>query len=322
MLQATPVTWRMLLQAEWGRDRRLKIMVGGEALDRDLATALVKRGSQVWNLYGPTETTVWSTVWQVPDEFKTIAIGHPIANTRVYVLDQRLQPVPVGVPGELHIGGVSLARGYLGRPDLTNEKFISDPFSAEAGARMYKTGDLVRWLPDGNIEYLGRLDHQVKVRGFRIELGEIEAVLREHPAVRETVVVARKDASGEKSLVAYLVPHAMQQPTLGDLRAHVRQKLPNYMVPSAFVLLESLPITPNGKVDRRALPSPEERRLQTAHEYEAPRTPLQRDLAAIWAEVLRLDRVGIHDNFFELGGHSLLANALGRGHRKENEKTA
>ncbi|MGH2412160.1 MAG: amino acid adenylation domain-containing protein, partial [Microcystaceae cyanobacterium] len=239
-------------------------------------------------------------------------IGRPIANTQIYLLDPHGQPVPIGVPGELHIGGVGLARGYLNRPDLTQEKFIANPFSSQAGARLYKTGDLARYLPDGNIEYLGRLDHQVKIRGFRIELGEIEAVLAQHLQVREAIVMVREERPGDKRLVAYLVLNSYQQvpPTRDELRHFLKQKLPEYMVPSAFVVLESLPLTPNGKIDRRALPAPDSASSGREAGLVLPRTPLEATLAAIWAEILKLDQVGIHDNFFELGGHSLLATQV------------
>ncbi|MFQ5796950.1 MAG: condensation domain-containing protein, partial [Candidatus Bipolaricaulia bacterium] len=215
-----------------------------------------------------------------------------------------------GVPGELHIGGVGLARGYLNRPELTEKKFIPHPFSEEPGARLYKTGDCVRYLPDGNIEFLRRIDHQVKIRGFRIELGEIEAVLVNHPAVQETVVMAREDTPGDKRLVAYVVPKQAQAPTINELRSFLKEKLPDYMVPSAFVPLEALPFTPNGKVDRRALPAPDQIRPQMEETFVSPRTPVEESLAAIWRDLLELKQVGIHDNFFELGGHSLLATQV------------
>jgi non-ribosomal peptide synthase protein (TIGR01720 family) len=236
-----------------------------------------------------------------------VPIGKPIANTQTYILDERMQVVQVGVAGELHIGGVGLARGYFKRSDLTAEKFISHPFSTEPGARMYKTGDLARYLPDGNIEFLGRIDHQVKIRGFRIELGEIEAVLAQHEDVREAVVLKREDVPGEQRLVAYVLAQAESSPTLGELRRHVSDKLPDYMIPSAFVMLDALPLTPNGKVDRRALPAPDGTRPELAQPYEAPRTEVEHTLAAIWSEVLRVEQLGIHDNFFERGGDSILS---------------
>jgi acyl carrier protein len=245
-----------------------------------------------------------------------VTIGRPIANTQIYLLDEHLQPVPVGVPGELYIGGAGLARGYLNRPELTAQKFIANPFSHEPNARLYKTGDLARYLRDGNIEYLGRIDHQVKVRGFRIELGEIEAVLSQHPAVQQNVVVVREDISGNQQLVAYLVPHPEQAPTASELRHFLKQQLPEYMVPSVFVTLDTLPLTPNGKVDRRALPSPEGLRIELAATYVAPRTELEQMITTVWQEVLRVEKVGMHDNFFDLGGHSLLVVQV---HRKLQE---
>jgi acyl carrier protein len=217
--------------------------------------------------------------------------------------------VPVGVRGEIHIGGVQVARGYLHRPELTAEHFIPDPFSDSSGARMYKTGDLARYLPDGNIEFIGRLDHQIKIRGFRVETGEIESALSQHPSVRETVVLAREDNPGDKRLAAYVVASDSQPPT-NELRDFLKQKLPEYMVPSAFVFLDALPLTPNGKVDRRALPPPDARRPDLKESFVAPRAPAEEKLAAIWREILKLERVGIHDDFFDLGGHSLLATQL------------
>ncbi|HVG44622.1 MAG TPA: amino acid adenylation domain-containing protein, partial [Longimicrobium sp.] len=279
-----------------------RILLGGEALPSELAaqiTAVLPNG--LVNMYGPTETTVWSATHAVEVVEGPIPIGHAIANTRVYVLDAALRPQPAGVPGELFIGGHGVTRGYLGRPDLTADRFVPDAFSAEPGARLYRTGDRARWMAEGVLEYLGRLDAQVKVRGFRIEPGEIEAVLRRHPAVVECAVVARTAAAGDTRLVAYVVGAAEAD----ALRAHLRESLPEYMVPSAFVFLDALPLTPNGKLDRKALPAPE---LAPAEgRYVAPRTPVEEVLAGIWAEVLRLERVGVTESFFELGGHSLLA---------------
>ena len=230
------------------------------------------------------------------------------------MLDASQQPVPIGIPGELYIGGAGVARGYLNKPELTAEKFIRNPFAAEAtrnpsaiSPRLYRTGDLARWRADGNIEFLGRIDHQVKIRGFRIELGEVEAALRKHPDLRDAIVIAREDVSGDKRLVAYVVGRTDRKPALDDLRAFMREQLPQFMVPSAFVFLEALPLTPNGKVDRKALPEPEADRRDTSMEFVEARTPVEARLTAIWQEVLHLERVGIHDNFFDLGGHSLLA---------------
>ncbi|HEX7184093.1 MAG TPA: amino acid adenylation domain-containing protein, partial [Thermoanaerobaculia bacterium] len=307
VLQATPSTWRMLLDAGWQGDPALKALCGGEALPRDLASALRERAGELWNLYGPTETTVWSAAASLArDEAGPVPIGRPIANTRIYLLDRNLQPAPPSAAGRLHIGGAGVARGYLGRPDLTAERFVPDPIpllrGGEAGARLYDTGDLARLRPDGTLEFLGRVDHQVKVRGFRIELGEIEAALARHPAVAQTVVLARTDRGSDPRLVAYLaatVPGEAPKPE--ELRTFLREGLPEYMLPAAFVALDAFPLTPNGKVDRKALPAPEI--TSPAREYVAPGSPVEEAMAALWAEVLGLERVGANDNFFELGGH-------------------
>ena len=332
VMQATPASWKMLLAAGWQGNNQLKILCGGEALPRHLANQLLLRCASVWNLYGPTETTIWSTLYQVDRKDESVSIGRPIANTQIFILDRYLMPVPVGVFGELHIGGAGLSRGYLNRPELTAEKFIPNPF-AEGGLhasfilhpssfilseRLYKTGDLARYLPDGNIEFMGRSDHQVKVRGFRIELGEIEAVLSQYPAVREAIALVREDNPGDKRLVAYIVAnselrggHGDTDPThsefINHLRVFLKQKLPQYMMPSAFVLLEAMPLTPNGKIDRRSLRAPDTNTAEFESNFTGSRTPDEQLIAEIWAEVLGLERVGIHDNFFELGGHSLLA---------------
>ncbi|HKI03097.1 MAG TPA: amino acid adenylation domain-containing protein, partial [Thermoanaerobaculia bacterium] len=305
VMQATPATWRLLLTAGWDGPS-LRVLCGGEALPRDLAERLLARGSSLWNLYGPTETTIWSAVHEVARGGggpAVVSVGKPIANTGLYVLDAGLRPVPVGVAGELLIGGDGLARGYRGRPDLTAEKFIPDPVSGRPGARLYRTGDLARFRPGGEIEFLGRLDHQVKIRGFRVELGEVEAALAAHPAVRQTVVAARAESGGGHRLVAYAV-FAGEVPDVGALRRFLAGRLPDPFIPSVFVALERLPLTPNGKVDRQALPAPEAAAPVRA---EAPRSALERTIAEIWREVLQLDVVGLRDNFFELGGHSLLA---------------
>jgi amino acid adenylation domain-containing protein len=261
------------------------------------------------NEYGPTETVVGCCIYQVPTGQNlsgSIPIGRPIANTQLYVLDQYCQPVPIGVAGELHIGGLGVARGYLNRPELTAQKFIPNPFCDNPEERLYKTGDLVRYRPDGILEFLGRLDDQVKIRGFRIELGEIEAVVLEHPGVQEAVVQAREDVPGDKRLVAYIVLNQESPCSISDLRSFVQQKLPEYMVPTAFVPLKALPLTANGKVDRRALPIPDGDRPDLQEVYEAPRSEVERALANIWQEVLHLEKVGVNDNFFDLGGNSLL----------------
>ncbi len=308
VLQATPATWRLLLDAGWEGAESLRALSGGEALPAELAARLRERVGALWNVYGPTETTIWSTAQPLGAGTDVgrghVSIGAPVANTRVYVVDRYLSPEPAGVPGELYIGGAGVARGYLGRPGLSAEKFVPDPFAAEPGARLYRTGDRARWRADGTLEFLGRKDHQVKVRGFRIELGEIEAALRQAPGVADCAVVAREDETGDRRLVAYVVGEA----ETAALRAHLRGSLPEYMVPQAIVALDRLPLNANGKLDRKALPAPE---LASAEEkYVAPRTPVEEVLAGIWTEVLRLERVGVHDSFFDLGGHSLLIMRL------------
>jgi hypothetical protein len=237
-------------------------------------------------------------------------IGRPLANTRAYLLDGELQPVPIGVPGELHLAGAGLARGYLKRPELTAERFIPDPFSGEPGARLYRTGDSACYLPDGNIKFLERIDNQVKLRGFRIELGEIEEALRAHPALQNALVILREDEPGEKRLVAYLLPRSEPAPGITEIRSFLKERLPAYMIPAAFVNLDALPLTASGKVDRRALPAPDSSRPEIEEALVAPRTSLEEALAGIFAQVLGLEEVGIYDNFFELGGHSLMATQL------------
>jgi amino acid adenylation domain-containing protein len=293
------------------------VFSGGELLPVELRDSFFDRlDAELHNTYGPTEASIDVTYWACKRESEyendrgIVPIGSPIANTQLYILDSHLEPVPIGVSGELHIAGVALARGYLNRPDLTAEKFIPNPFGDKPGARLYRTGDLARYLPDGNIQFLGRLDHQVKVRGFRIELGEIEVVLGQHPAVQQATVVAREDKPGEKQLVAYLQHKPEQFPTVTELRSFLKSKLPDYMIPSAFVILDALPLTPNGKVDGQALPLPDPGRPELEEVFVAPRNPVEQSLAEIWAQLLRVDRVGIHDNFFDLGGHSLLATQV------------
>jgi thioesterase domain-containing protein/acyl carrier protein len=285
------------------------LIVAGEPCPPALAKYW-STGRRFFNAYGPTETTVCATIAECAhadiDADAALPIGRPIANTQIYILDRYNQPTPIGVPGELYIGGAGLARGYLNRPELTAEKFIPDPFSHDPGARLYKTGDRVRYLPDGNIEFLGRIDHQVKIRGFRIELGEIEAVLAGHLDIRETVVVARTEKTGDKRLVAYLVADGQPNPT--ELRDFLKLSLPDYMLPSAFVYLDDLPLTPNGKVDRKALPEPEI--CSPRHDSVAPRDAIEQQLIQIWEHLLSVHPIGVEDNFFEIGGHSLLAIRL------------
>ncbi|WP_415835688.1 amino acid adenylation domain-containing protein, partial [Corallococcus soli] len=279
----------------------------GEACTSELV-ARWKPGRRFINAYGPTETTICATLDADVDS-RHVSIGRPFQNVRAFVLDAHLRPVPVGVPGELFIGGTGLARGYLHRPELTAERFIPNPLASEPGERLYRTGDKARWLPDGTLKYLGRIDFQLKLRGFRIELGEIESVLASHPSVREAVVALREDGADGGRLVAYFVPHADQTLDAASLRDFLKQRLPEYMVPAAFVSLEALPLTSSGKVDRKALPSPDGA-LPAGVEYVAPRNETEQKLAALWSDVLRVERVGVHDNFFELGGHSLLVTQV------------
>jgi amino acid adenylation domain-containing protein len=306
VMQATPATWRLLFEAGWEGKSDLKILCGGEALPRDLADRLLDTADELWNMYGPTETTIWSTIARVTRDDRPPHIGRPIANTRVYILDPERQPTPVGVPGEIYIGGDGVARGYLGRPELTQERFVPDPFDARTVARMYRTGDLGRWRPDGTIECLGRVDQQVKIRGYRIEPGEIEVQLAKHPEVTQAAVVARPDASGEQRLIAYVVGGSGTDFEPASLRRFLGASVPDYMIPSVFVTLPALPLTPNGKIDRKALPAPEGRALSATATYASPQNEAESSVAAIWQEVLRVERVGRHDNFFDLGGHSLL----------------
>jgi non-ribosomal peptide synthetase component E (peptide arylation enzyme)/acyl carrier protein len=282
------------------------INLAGEPLQSSLVQRLYNTCDvqRVYNLYGPSEDTTYSTYALIGRNDTHVSIGRPISNTQVYVLDGDLSPVPIGVGGELYIGGAGLARGYLNRAGLTGERFVPSPFGD--GERLYRTGDLVRWRADGELEFIGRIDHQVKIRGYRIELGEIEAALRGHGGVEDAVVVAREDTPGDKRLVAYVVGSDEAGVDAGELRGHLQRSLPEHMVPAAYVMLKALPLNPNGKIDRKALPAPEGDALIRG-EYEAPRNPTEEVLVGIWCEVLKLDRVGIHDNFFELGGNSLLA---------------
>ena len=290
---------------------RKRLILGGEVSSWDLIDKLrqLAPDTRIINHYGPTEATVGVITYSVNENRRdissTVPLGRPIANTQIYLLDFNLSPVPIGVAAELYIGGAGLARGYVMRPEVTAEKFIPNPFGNEPGARLYKTGDLARYLPDGNIEFLGRIDHQVKIRGFRIELGEIESVLSHNTALREAIVVAREDAPGDRRLVAYIVPASPRASLIAELRAFLKEKLPDYMVPSFFVVLEALPLTSNGKLDRNALPAPEEVRPEMEVAYVAPRSELERAIADVWKDVLHVEEVGLYDNFFDLGGHSL-----------------
>ncbi|MCH9647814.1 MAG: amino acid adenylation domain-containing protein, partial [Deltaproteobacteria bacterium] len=312
VLQATPATWRLLLEAGWQGSEQLRILCGGEALPLPLAEQLRPLGETLWNLYGPTESTIWSAVEEIPPHPELISLGRPIANTDIYLLGRDFRPVPVGVPGEVFIGGAGLSRGYLDRPGLTAERFLPHPLASQAGARLYRVGDLARFLSDGRLEYLGRTDFQVKVRGYRIELGEIEAALGRLDTVAQCVVTATSPAgpsgeSGESRLVAYVVTDEGELDA-SALREALRESLPDYMVPAVFVALDELPLTPNGKVDRRALPAVEGDRASGA--YQAPRTATEEVAAAIWGEVLQVERVGLGESFFDLGGHSLLGTRL------------
>ncbi|HEX8245527.1 MAG TPA: non-ribosomal peptide synthetase, partial [Longimicrobium sp.] len=285
------------------------VLFGGQASDADSVRRLLKAGGpeRLLHMYGPTETTAWCSweqVEQVAEDALTVSVGRATGNQRIYLLDAALNPVPVGVPGEAYVGGDGVVRGYLERPGLTAERFVPNPFAVEPGARMYRTGDRLRWKADGKLEFVGRVDEQVKIRGFRIEPGEIEAVLTAHAGVHEARVIVREDEPGKQRLVAYVVGSVDAE----ELRGHLRESLPEYMVPGAFVVLEALPLTPNGKLDRKALPAPEH--AADTDRYVAPRTPVEEVLAEIWAEVLRLERVGVHDSFFDLGGHSLLIMRL------------
>jgi thioesterase domain-containing protein len=306
IMQATPSLWQLLLTVVPETLRSLRVLTGGEALPWHVADELRKLGGEVVNLYGPTETTVYSTCARLDGRPGSPAIGAPVANTRVYVLDERLRPVPDATVGELYIAGAGVARGYLGRPGLTAGRFVADPYGVP-GSRMYRTGDLGRWARDGRLEYLGRTDHQVKIRGFRIELGEVEAALDAHRDVHGSVVVARETRLGELSMVGYLVRGAERAPDLDDVRAHLATVLPDYMVPPVLVVLDALPLTANGKVDRAALPVP-----ATLPGGRQPATPRQRILRDLFAEVLDLDvsELGVDDSFFELGGHSMLVIRL------------
>ena len=311
VMQATPITWQMLLTAGWKNDYPLKVLCGGEALSGNLANQILENGSELWNLYGPTEATIWSTIYNTAvhqtvasTDNLIVSIGSPIGNTQLYILDSHLQPLPVGISGELYIGGDGLAKGYLNRPKLTSEKFIPNPFDNSKSQRLYKTGDLARFLPDGTIEFLGRIDNQVKIRGFRIELGEIEAALNTHPQVNQNVVIAIEENGGNKRLIGYIV--TKEEITTQQLREYLKAQLPDYMVPSVFVTLDTLPLTPNGKIDRKALPAPDGE-ISRENQYVAPRTEVEQILTNIWEELLPVNQISIHDNFFEIGGDSILS---------------
>ncbi|MDP9162099.1 MAG: amino acid adenylation domain-containing protein [Acidobacteriota bacterium] len=309
-MHATPSTWRSVVDAGWAGEPELKVLSGGEALPWELAKELLPRCFGLWNLYGPTETAVYSVIHKVTTSDIRVLAGRPIDNTQIYILDARQQPSPIGMPGEIYIGGAGVARGYLNRTELTAEKFLADPFRNGPGGRMYRTGDLGRYRADGSLECLGRVDHQVKLRGFRIELGEVEAVLMQHPDVRQAVADVRTTSSGDKRLVAYLVGTGASAPTIPDVRSFLKSKLPDYMVPSSFVIVENLPLSSSGKLDRRALPDPIDERPELPPELVAQLSPVERAIAEIFSEVLEVRQVRLQDNFFELGGHSLLATRV------------
>jgi acyl-coenzyme A synthetase/AMP-(fatty) acid ligase len=310
LMQATPATWRMLLEAGWRGGAGFRALCGGEALPPELADELLRRVGVLWNLYGPTETTVWSTVARVELGQPGISIGRPIDRTEVWILDEAGDLAPIGVPGELCIGGVGVALGYHQRPELTTERFIADRFSGRPGARLYRTGDLARWRADGQLQHLGRTDFQVKVRGYRIELGEIEVALARHAQIAEAVVVAQPGPGGEARLVGYAVPRpGAAMPAPAALREHLRATLPDYMVPAAYVALAKLPLTPNGKVDRKALPPPDAAapgEVTTDLAQRLPRTAGEQLVAQVWRELLGVERISVADNVLDLGGHSLL----------------
>jgi len=310
-MQATPYTWRMMLEAGWEKFLPIKLLCGGEALPKDLVNKLTGRSSALWNMYGPTETTIWSTLKLVESD-EDITIGRPIANTQVYILDENLIPVTDGSIGEILIAGDGVAKGYLNRPELTAERFIDDPFTENAGAKMYRTGDLGKFKENGEIVCLGRIDHQVKVRGYRIELEEIEHTLVNQPDIKEAVVIAREDTPGDPRLVAYVVlapdteANDLKTQTFGWHQA-LMAVLPEYMVPDDFVLMAAIPITPNGKTDRKSLPKPDYSLVNRSGEYVAPRTDVEKQVAEIWEELMGLEKISIFDNFFTLGGRSLVA---------------
>jgi acyl-coenzyme A synthetase/AMP-(fatty) acid ligase/acyl carrier protein len=307
VMQATPTSWELLLRAGWDGDPPLRALSGGEALTPHAARRLLAVAAEIWNLYGPTETTVWSTAWRLGDRDDVGAIGRPLPGTRVHVVDERLRPVPLGARGELLIGGPGLAHGYRGDPAATAERFVPDPFSGERGARLYRTGDVVRARAGGELEHLGRADDQVKVRGFRVELGEVEAALAGHPQVRAAVASVRERADGARELVAFVVPAGEPEPTAAALAEHAARTLPPYMVPSGFARIDAIPLTPSRKVDRRALPDPRTAALASGTRAERALSPLERTLAEVWGEVLGVEPAAPSDSFFDLGGHSLSA---------------
>lgn len=316
MMQATPSTWRLLIASGWNDSTLLgasfKVLCGGEALPQDLVNKLLERVDNFWNMYGPTETTIWSTCNRITHDKSTITIGRPIDNTQLYILDNLLQPVPVGVPGELYIGGAGVTLGYLNRPDLSGERFLDnpyfDPFAETLSPRIYKTGDMARYLADGTVEYLGRNDNQVKVRGYRIEMGEIEAILSQYPGVLQCVVMVREFAPGDMRIVAYVISNTQESPPIEAVREYLRTFLPDYMMPQHLVALQQFPQTQNGKIDRNAFPAPEAIKQPSKKDaVQLPKSEMELRIARIWGELLHTDKIGLNDNFFNLGGHSLIS---------------
>jgi len=319
VMQATPYTWRIMLEAGWSEKNPLKVICGGEALPQELAQKLLSRASSLWNVYGPTETTVWSTIKHLSADDKVISIGRPINNTSIYILDKFLKPLGPGIAGEIYIGGDGVAKGYLNRPELTAEKFMDDPFTKVPGAKMYRTGDLGKFMHDGEIECLGRIDAQVKIRGYRIETGEIEFQLEQEKDIKEAVVIARPDQLGVDKLVAFIVPdldhlaNVTAATQVQNWKDSLKKSVPDYMVPDNFITMPAMPLTPNGKVDRKALAKHGVVITEDVHIYVAPRTDIEKLLTHIWIEYLGVKKIGVHDNFFELGGHSLIAvKVMGR----------
>ncbi len=302
-MQATPSSWRMLLGSSWDNKQPLKVLCGGEALPKDLAGQICDTGSELWNMYGPTETTVWSSCERIDDPERAISLGEPVANTQLYILDEYCQPVPQGVEGELCIGGQGVTLGYMNRPELTEDRFIKDPFAA--AGKLYRTGDKVRYRRDGSLEYLGRLDNQVKLRGYRLELGEIETFMRKHEGVQDCALAIREQSNGDARLVAYVV--WKEQPlTSTEIRSFLRNWIPSFMIPQYIVDIDTLPKTQNGKLDRNALPDSFSV-ADNESEHKEPVTEQEAWLADVWKELIGVDKVGLYDNFFELGGHSLLS---------------
>jgi amino acid adenylation domain-containing protein len=321
VLQATPATWRLLIESGWQGCVGFRALCGGEPLPVDLAESILERVDELWNLYGPTETTVWSTCCRVKTPSHGISIGHPIANTAIWILDGNREPCPIGVAGEIYIGGAGVAVGYLNRPELTAEKFIEDRFSRIPGARLYRTGDLGLWTGNGELKCLGRTDFQVKVRGHRIELGEIESKLCEHPQVKQAAVVAREDNPGDVRLVAYAIIKGDSAPEIPNLRKHLAAVLPDYMIPQHFVFLEVFPTTPNGKLDRARLPRPAESDASKSPVLPSVRSPMEEKVQKIWSEHLGYQDFSLQESFFEIGGNSLMAARIIMALEKELERT-